>query len=522
MRKEIEIVLSPEQASETNSFKRKIASSLKIDEKEISHLKIIKKSTDARKKNIVFRLKFEVFINEIIEERNQDNFYKYKNVKNSREIAIIGSGPAGLFAALELIENGLKPIIFERGKDVKSRKIDIALLHREKKINSNSNYCFGEGGAGTFSDGKLYTRSTKRGDVGKILKTLVNHGANDEILFEAHPHIGSDKLPTIITEIREMIISCGGEIHFNNQIIDILIENNSIKGFENQRNEKFNFSNVIFATGHSARDIYELFHKKGIEMEAKPFAVGVRVEHPQQLIDNIQYHSNKKNPYLPTATYSLVNQINGRGIFSFCMCPGGVIVPAGSDSNQIVVNGMSNSLRNSPYANSGIVVTLNLDDYKKYGINNPLSGLLFQSEIEKPAFDISENALLAPAQKMTDFVNGKTSTSLNPSSYLPGLKSFPLNKILPKEINECLQKGFLEFDKKMKGFYTEQANVIGFESRTSSPIRIVRNNETFEHVKIAGLYPCGEGAGYAGGIVSSAIDGINSAKAIAIKILNKK
>ncbi|NVO03468.1 MAG: FAD-binding protein, partial [Bacteroidetes bacterium] len=291
------------------------------------------------------------------------------------------------------------------------------------------------------------------------------------------------------------------------------------KGFVNQRNEKFNISNLILATGHSARDIYELLEKKKVLIEPKPFALGIRVEHPQSLIDSIQYHSNKKNPFLPAATYSLVSQINGRGVFSFCMCPGGVIVPAGSQSNEIVVNGMSNSNRNSPFANAGIVVTLNVEDYKKYYSKGPLSGLMLQSEIEHAAFDMSENALLAPAQKLTDFVNGKFSNSLNSSSYLPGLKSFSMDKILPKEINECLRKGFLEFDKKMKGFYTEQANVIGFESRTSSPIKIVRNPETYEHIQVKGLYPCGEGAGYAGGIISSAIDGVNTAKALSNKIL---
>ena len=515
MIKQLDISLSPEQSTDENNFQKIISQNLKLNELEITHLNILKKSIDARSRNIKVNFKFEVYINEELTPAKSvlDNYKK--NVSKKSEIIIVGAGPAGLFAALKLIEKDLKPIIIERGKDVSARKIDIAQLSRNIEINPDSNYCFGEGGAGTFSDGKLYTRSTKRGDVNEILNILVAHGAKTEILYDSHPHIGSDKLPEIIANIRKTILDAGGKFHFNSKVTDIIINENAAIGVIANGN-KINANAIILATGHSAKDIYELFQNKKILIEAKSFALGVRVEHPQSLIDSIQYHSNIKNPYLPAATYSLTHQSNNKGVFSFCMCPGGIIVPSATSNNEIVVNGMSNSKRNSPFANSGIVVTVDLKDYKEFEKYNELAGIKYQEDIENKSFNLIKNKFAAPAQRLVDFTNNKTSVNLPNTSYNPGIVSTNISDILPQNIANCLKYGFKAFDKKMRGFLTNEAIIVGVESRTSSPVRIPRDYETLEHIQIKNLFPCGEGAGYSGGIVSSAIDGVN----VAIKIGN--
>ena len=437
-------------------------------------------------------------------------------VNDAPRIVIVGSGPAGLFAALRLIQLGYKPIILERGKEVSDRKRDIAKLNRESIVDEDSNYAFGEGGAGTFSDGKLYTRSTKRGDVRNVLNQLIFHGADANIGVDAHPHIGTNKLPRIIQKIRETILNFGGEFHFNQRVDDFIIEENKIIGVKAGANS-YQGEAVILGTGHSARGIYELMFEKDILLEAKAFAMGVRVEHPQSIIDSIQYHCEVRDEYLPAAAYSLVSQVNGRGVYSFCMCPGGFIVPATTSPNETVVNGMSPSMRNSKYANSGMVVQINLedlDDYKQFGV---LAGLRFQQDLERMAFNNGGLGQAAPAQRLVDFVKGKVSRDLPPTSYHPGIVSSPIHAWLPQHIGPRLQQGFKDFEKKMKGYLTNEAVILGVESRTSSPIRIPRDKISLEHPQISGLYPAGEGAGYAGGIVSAAIDGQRIAEAIAGK-----
>jgi uncharacterized protein len=432
-------------------------------------------------------------------------------------VIIVGAGPAGLFAALTLIENGMKPIIIERGKDVKARKFDIAQINREHIVNPDSNYCFGEGGAGTYSDGKLYTRSTKRGNISEILAMLVSHGADEDILIDSHPHIGTDKLPAIIGAMRQTILDAGGEIYFNRRIADIIIQNGKVKSVEDKNGERFEAQAVILATGHSARDIYELLHKKGLALEAKSFALGVRAEHPQELIDSIQYRQSPRDQYLPAAPYSLVKQVEGRGVFSFCMCPGGIIVPAATETGQVVVNGMSNSRRNSPYANSGIVVQIDPSDIAYLSEYGPFAGLELQRRVEDACWRAAGMSQSAPAQRITDFTKGIVSTSLPGCSYNPGIVSAPLHELLPPFVAGRLQEAFLQFDKMMSGYHTSEAVILGTESRTSSPIRIPRNAETLEHIQLAGLFPCGEGAGYSGGIVSSAMDGVSCAQAVVRK-----
>ena len=502
----IQISVLPEHAVDSKFIEEKIKDS--ISSKEFT-FKVLKKSIDARRKPVKINLKIGVFLNgeKPIENKNK----QYHDVRNSSPVIIVGFGPAGMFAALKLIERGLKPIIIERGKDVRSRRRDLAAITKNHLVNSESNYCFGEGGAGTYSDGKLYTRSKKRGDVNEILQILVQHGATEEILVDAHPHIGTNKLPKVVSQIRETIEKSGGEIHFNTKLIDIIIEKKEVKGVLTS-NEKQIFSNhVILATGHSARDIFYLLKKKGIEIVNKPFALGVRVEHPQELIDSIQYHTKDRGEHLPAASYQLVSQIRNRGVFSFCMCPGGIIAPCATSPGEIVTNGWSPSKRNNPYANSGIVVTIEDKDlipYKKYG---SLAGLKFQKEIENRMYQAAGNkgdiGQYAPAQRLLDFVNNKESKDLPKCSYTPGVVSAPLHKILPKEIRIRLQEGFKAFENKMKGYLTNDALIVGVESRTSSPIKIPRDKSTLQHIQIKGLYPCGEGAGYAGGIVSAAIDG---------------
>ncbi|MEI8048532.1 MAG: FAD-dependent oxidoreductase [Bacteroidota bacterium] len=517
MRKEIEIAMTPKQATEPSGWKTAFAHILHIQPGRIKHLNPLQKSVDARSNKVKIRLKAELFIDEQPTETLKNHRKNYPDVSRKIPVIVVGAGPAGLFAALTLIENGMKPILIERGKDVKARKFDIAQINRDHSVNPDSNYCFGEGGAGTYSDGKLYTRSTKRGNVNEILSLLVSHGANDDILIDSHPHIGTDKLPAIVGAMRQTILDAGGEIYFNRRITDIIIQNGKIKAVEDKSGNRYEAQAVILATGHSARDIYELLHSKGIALEAKSFALGVRAEHPQALIDSIQYHHSPRDPYLPAAPYSLVKQIEGRGVFSFCMCPGGIIVPAATESGQVVVNGMSNSRRNSPFANSGIVVQIDPSDIAYLSEFGPFAGLEFQRRVEEACWLAAGSRQSAPAQRISDFTKGVTSSTLPECSYHPGIVAAPLHEILPPFISGRLQEAFLQFDKNMKGFHTAEAVILGTESRTSSPIRIPRNAETLEHIGLQGLYPCGEGAGYSGGIVSSALDGVNCAQAVVKK-----
>jgi hypothetical protein len=496
----------------------KASKELGVDASEISAVKILRKSIDARKKDIIFNYKVAVYINEQVPEKS-DYIFDYKDVSKAKEIHIIGFGPAGMYAALRCIELGYKPVVIERGKNVQNRRRDIKAINRDHIVDEDSNYCFGEGGAGTYSDGKLYTRSLKRGDVRRIFENLVFHGATEQILVDAHPHIGTNKLPKIIENIRENILKFGGEIYFETRVVDFLIKNNKLQAIQLQNGLEMAVNSVILATGHSARDIYELLHKKQIALKAKSFAMGVRVEHPQEIIDQIQYHcSGERDELLPAAAYSLVQQVQNRGVYSFCMCPGGFIVPAATASGEVVVNGMSPSKRNNKFANSGIVVELDIDkDFKKYEKFGPLKGLEFQKDLERISFLAGGRTQAAPAQRLVDFVDGKISSDLNDCSYQPGLISAPLHSLLPKIIGGRLRKGFEAFGQKMHGYYTNEANIIGVESRTSSPINIPRK-ENLEHPEIEGLYPCGEGGGYAGGIVSAAMDGERCAEAVIAKL----
>ncbi len=531
MKQELNLVLSPQEAEDELILKQIAARETGCKLPEITFIKILKRSIDARSRNVKINLKIEVYINEA-EPAPISYKINYPHVSNSKPVIIVGSGPAGLFAALQLLEKGLKPIVIERGCDVKKRRRDLAAINKEHIVNPHSNYCFGEGGAGTYSDGKLYTRSTKRGDITKVLETFVAHGADPNILIEAHPHIGTNKLPKIIEAMRQTIIDNGGEVHFNTHVIDLIISRDSIKGvvcnqLDKNSSTEFIADSVILATGHSARDIFELLHSKNILIEGKTFAMGVRVEHPQALIDSLQYHCTateveKKREHLPAASYSMVHQALGRGVYSFCMCPGGIIAPCATEPGEVVTNGWSPSKRNNPYANSGIVVTTELIDLKDYQQFGPLAGLRYQQALEKMAWKAGGETLrkesfgqTAPAQRLMDFVNNKLSPSLPDSSYQPGLRSAPLHTLLPEAIGKRLQLGFAEFGKKMRGYLSNEAVIVGVESRTSSPVRIPRDTESLQHPQIKGLYPCGEGAGYAGGIVSAAIDGQKCGNAIA-------
>jgi uncharacterized protein len=508
--------LDPETAADQTSVRKLCGSAANLDISEISEIRILKRSVDARQKRIKVNLTVEVY--SVSEKLEIDiNPFASRDVTDQKEVIIIGAGPAGLFAALRLIELGIRPVIIERGKDVSERKRDIAKISREQIVNPDSNYCFGEGGAGTFSDGKLYTRSKKRGDNTRVLELLCYHGANKNIMYEAHPHLGTDKLPRIIAAIRKSILDAGGVIMFDKRVIDILIENNNIKGVIISGGEKLLSSYVILATGHSARDIFEICKKRDIKLEQKSFALGIRAEHPQELIDTIQYHGNKRGKYLPAAAYSMVKQVDGRGVYTFCMCPGGFIVPSATSQEEVVVNGMSPSERNSPYANSGIVVEIKPEDLLKYSSQVELAGLEFQKEIEREAWINGGRTQRAPAQRLADFVSGKYSATLPEVSYFPGITSSPLHEWLPIPIARRLREGLQQFGTMMKGFITNEAVILGVESRTSSPVRIPRDKETMEHVYISGLYPCGEGSGYAGGIVSSAVDGMRAAEAVTAK-----
>lgn len=519
MQKKISIKVLPSEAADHNTLQKIIAQACSISLDKITGFNLLKQSIDARGKQTWFHLTIDVFIDEPYKPINLIPI-QLKDVSHAdKKVIVVGAGPAGLFAALNLIEQGIKPVVLERGKDVRARRRDLAAINREGIVNPESNYCFGEGGAGAYSDGKLYTRSTKRGDVYKILSTLVHFGADEKILYEAHPHIGTNKLPNIITSIRNKIIECGGEVLFEKKVIDFIIEKDIVKRVTTADDDILNADAVILATGHSARDIFKLLHSKKILIEAKPFALGVRVEHPQALIDSIQYHCPSRGKFLPPASYSLVQQVNGKGVFSFCMCPGGIIAPAATDINEIVVNGWSPSKRNNPYANSGIVASVeekNLQAFKKHG---PLAAMYFQQSAEEKAFKEGGGKLVAPAQRMIDFSQDKTSSSLPDCSYLPGIHSVDLKNVLPSFVHQALQIAFKEFGKKMKGYFTNDAVVVATESRTSSPVRIPRDNDNLQHLQIKNLYPCGEGAGYAGGIVSAAMDGEKVANQIAKTIL---
>jgi len=512
MIRNIQIRIPLKKEGQEGGLKAATSHYLDVSEDAIQ-IKVLRKSIDARKPRIYFNYKLEVYINESMPAAKGYDF-DYKDVSKAKAVHIVGFGPAGMWAALRCLELGYKPIVLERGKNVQERRRDLKAINQDHIVNEDSNYCFGEGGAGTYSDGKLYTRSLKRGDVRRIFESLVYHGATEEILVDAHPHIGTNKLPKIVQKIRECIIECGGEVHFNTKVTDFNIKSNKLESIVLDSSNEMKVKRLILATGHSARDIFYLLQKKKIALKAKSFAMGVRVEHPQQIIDSIQYHcEGVRNKLLPAAAYSLVHQSKGRGVYSFCMCPGGFIVPAATAPGEVVVNGMSPSKRNNLYANSGIVVEINADvDLYKYEKFGELRGLEYQKNLERLAFTSGGRSQTAPAQRLTDFVEGNLSKDLNPTSYQPGLNSAPLHSLLPKFIGSRLRHGFSEFGKKMKGYYTSQANIIGVESRTSSPINIPRNKK-LEHPEIKGLFPCGEGGGYAGGIVSAAMDGERCAEA---------
>ena len=527
MQQKISLKLSPADAANEISILQHIASLLGVSQNSVYGFLILKKSIDARGKNIYLNLTVNAFIDEpmpVVEE----NLFLFQDVTNStKKVIIIGSGPAGIFAALQLIEKGIKPIILERGKDVRARRRDLAKLNKEGIVNPESNYCFGEGGAGTYSDGKLYTRSNKRGDIDRILNLFIYFGASKNIAYDAHPHIGTNKLPQIITAMHEHIRKCGGEVLFEKKVIDFEIKGLQIKSVKVDSGESFSAAAYILATGHSARDIFKLLYSKNILIEAKPFALGVRVEHPQHLIDSIQYHcTTERDFHLPPASYSLVQQVNGKGVFSFCMCPGGIIAPAATDEGELVVNGWSPSKRNNAFANSGIVVQVDKEDAFKTlqlaGVeteeNDPLIFMKFQQMVEKSAYNAGGGNFKAPAQRMQDFVKRKLPESLPLNSYLPGLTSSKLENVLPAFIYDALSEAFQYFGRKMKGYYTNEAVIIAVESRTSSPVRIPRNAENLQHPQLVNLFPCGEGAGYAGGIVSAAMDGERVANIIASKI----
>ncbi len=511
MIKELDLVLLPEDIADAGKLKSAAAEKMQLAPAQINHVEILKRSIDARGRQALYRLKVQVFV---AEEHHPEVFsINYPDVEQGRPVIIVGAGPAGLFAAIRCIELGLKPIVLERGKDVKDRRRDLAAINKSGIVNPESNYCFGEGGAGTYSDGKLYTRSNKRGDVNRILNILVAYGATPDILVDARPHIGTNKLPQIITSIRQSIVNAGGQIRLNCKVTGLIVKGGYFKGVETEAGEPVLAASVILATGHSAHDIPLMLHRQSLLIEPKPFALGVRIEHPQELIDVAQYHTAVRSPFLPPSYYSLVEQVDDRGVFSFCMCPGGIIAPCATQQNEVVVNGWSPSRRNNPFANSGTVVQVNLEDVPGPA-TDPFRMLKYQSEIEKAACLAGGGNLVAPAQRMVDFVNGKTSASLPVNSYLPGTRSTDLANVLPPFIYQRLRKALPLFGRKLKGYFTNEAILVGVESRTSSPVRIPRDKKTWQHPQVKGLFPCGEGAGYAGGIVSAAIDGMNCADAV--------
>lgn len=519
MQKIISLKLLPSEAVDDSTIKNYIAEATSEKKSAVTGFNILKHSIDARSRQVWINISVQSFINEPFQSRKLQQFNFHDVRKSTRKAIIIGAGPAGLFAALKLLESGIKPIILERGKDVKARRRDLAVLNKQGVVNPESNYCFGEGGAGTYSDGKLYTRSSKRGNVDRILNLFVHFGAEENILFESHPHIGTNKLPNIITSIRNKVLECGGEIHFEKKVTDFIFNKEKISAVKSN-DTTHEADAVLLATGHSARDIFQLLHSKNIQIEFKPFALGVRVEHPQMMIDAAQYHCKVRGGFLPPASYSLVEQVDGKGVFSFCMCPGGIIAPAATAPGEIVVNGWSPSKRNNPYANSGIVVSVEEKDLQRYNKYGALAGMVFQKEVEQKAFLAGGGKQVAPAQRLVDFTENKISASLPGCSYLPGLNSVSLEDTLPSFIHKRLQVAFKEFGKKIKGYYSNEAVVVATESRTSSPVRIPRDDETLQHPQIENLYPCGEGAGYAGGIVSAAMDGEKVAAIVSKKLLN--
>lgn len=546
MIQEFQIRVLPEQAASEQAIRDFVAKDKGVKHRDITHVRVLKRSIDARQRQVFINLKVRVYVNENPED---DAFVRteYRNVEDCPQAVVVGAGPGGLFAALRLIELGVRPVVVERGKDVHSRRADIAKISREHMVDPESNYSFGEGGAGAFSDGKLYTRSKKRGSVEKILNVFCQHGASTAILSDAHPHIGTDKLPKVIEAMRKTIKRCGGEVHFQTRMDELLINGNKVEGvrctcLDTSERKEF-FGPVILATGHSARDVYRWLHRSGVEIEAKDLAIGVRLEHPSQLIDKIQYHNSEgRGKWLPAAEYSFVTQAEGRGVYSFCMCPGGTVVPAASGPEQLVVNGMSSSTRNSPWSNSGMVVELHaddlgdrtlLDDADKKGLNewlaerginerfdtgSPLRMIHLQEWLERTAWLQGNRRQTAPAQRMSDFVNRRISSDLPETSYAAGLITTPMHFWLPQFIASRLRQGFLNFGKSSHGFLTNNAAMIGIETRTSAPVRILRDRESLQHVRIEGLYPCGEGAGYAGGIVSAGIDGERCAEALASRV----
>ncbi len=509
----VDLLLSPEEAFSPGTVMKRACQAAGISPNLMPALSILKRSIDARRRPVRVRLQVQIMTGETVPPLISK--YIWKEVAGSEPVIVVGAGPAGLFAALRLVELGLRPVVVERGKPVEERKHDIARLNRNEQLNTESNFCFGEGGAGTYSDGKLYTRSRKRGEVSRILEILYLHGAPEEILYDSHPHIGTDRLPRIVSGIRKTLLNCGAEFHFNQRMKDLHVQEGQLAGIVTDSGEVIEGRAVILATGHSALDVYELLNRYGISLEAKGFAMGVRIEHPQLLIDQIQYHTKEgRGKYLPAAEYSLAKNIAGRGVYSFCMCPGGVIVPSATEENHLVVNGMSNSRRNSPFANSGLVVEIRVEDLAEYAGYQHFAGLKYQQFLEKTAFRYGGGGQVAPAQRLADFVAGKSSASLPDHSYHPGLIPSPLHEWLPDAIRMRLQEGLKSFGYRMRGFVTNEAIMAGVESRTSSPVRIVRDPGSLSVPRLQGLFPAGEGAGYAGGIVSSAMDGENVAMAV--------
>jgi uncharacterized FAD-dependent dehydrogenase len=521
MIRQLELVLLPEEAADKAKVLSKAAKELSVALARIRSLRILKRSIDARSKIVRIRLQTEIHIDETPAKGPEPEFRFTHDVGNNKAVIIAGFGPAGMFAALRLIELGFKPIVVERGKKVRDRRRDLASINKQGLVNPDSNYCFGEGGAGTYSDGKLYTRSGKRGDIRRILSILVHFGADPDILIDAHPHIGTNKLPKLVEMIREQILASGGEIHFETRMTDILLKDRSVTGIRcikipTGEEIQFEAGSLILATGHSARDIFELLGRKKIRIEAKAFALGVRIEHPQSIIDAAQYHCEKRSPYLPPASYSLTTQAGDRGVYSFCMCPGGIIAPAATNPGEIVVNGWSPSKRNNPFANSGMVVSVNEKDFKAFDAHGELAALRFQESVEQKAFQAGGGKLKAPAQRMMDFLESKLSGDLPECSYIPGVSSYLLHEVLPDEVSKALRHGLKEFGNRMRSYMTNEAILVATESRTSSPVRIPRDKVSLQHPEIKGLYPCAEGAGYAGGIVSAAMDGERCAEAIAV------
>jgi uncharacterized FAD-dependent dehydrogenase len=531
MQKTISFQLSPEEADNNALLHRAVATHCGVSHASLRGFRINRKSIDARSRQVKINLTVQAFIDEPVQERPRTEF-RFQDVRKAgKQAIIVGAGPAGLFAALYFLEQGIKPVILERGRDVKARRRDLAMLNREGILDEDSNYCFGEGGAGTYSDGKLYTRSNKRGNVDRILQLLVHFGADERILYESHPHIGTNKLPQIISAMREQVLQCGGEVHFGQRVNGLELDRGQVSAITTLQGERFTADAYLMATGHSARDIFRLLADAGLEIEAKPFALGVRIEHPQSLIDSIQYHcplTPGRSTHLPPASYSLVEQVGSRGVFSFCMCPGGIIATASTSPAELVVNGWSPSKRNNPFANSGMVVQVEQQDAWQYlrgrkgntlREKDPLLMMYFQQAVEQEAFLAGGGKFRAPAQRMVDFTQRKTSASLPASSYIPGLNSAPLETVLPPFIHRSLQEGFTAFGKKMKGYFSNEAVVVATESRTSSPVRIPRDPERFHHTQVTNLFPCGEGPGYAGGIVSAAMDGENCAAAISRQLV---